>query len=374
MAAADEAIIIQHLDMGGNGPRAAVKDCLDIAGHRTSLGSRAFAQAEPAARHADVVAALLQAGAKIVGKANMHELAYGVTGINGWTGTPINPRFPDRVPGGSSSGSAAAVAAGLVDFAIGTDTGGSIRVPAACCGVAGLKPTFGRVSRAGAHPATSSLDCVGPFATDVAGLERAMAIIDPTFKAQDRPAGPRLGVVAVEADRDVQAAVDAAIARSGLSVLPTSLPSFADAFRAGITIMAAEMAQMYGHLAGTGKLGPDVDARLAAAGKVTPQEVAQAEAVRSRFAAEVDAALVQVDALLLPTLPSVPPLIEEAGDAPRTLRMTNLVRPFNLSGHPALSLPLLTDAGLPAALQIVGRHQDDAGLCAIAAAIEERLL
>lgn len=373
MTVEKDAIFIQQFEIGGDGPRVAVKDCLDILGYRTSLGSLAFAEADLAVTSADVVDALLNDGAKIVGKANMHELAYGVTGINGWSGTPVNPRFPDRVPGGSSSGSAVAVAAGLVDFAIGTDTGGSIRVPAACCGVVGLKPSFGRISRTGAHPAETSLDCVGPFASDVAGIEQAMAMIDPTFEPQARPAQPRFGIVAVDADDDIQAAVDAAIAGFGLDAVPLSLPSFVYAFKAGITIMAAEMAHLFGHLCGTGKLGPDVDARLLAAAKVTAQDVEKAEKVRERFTQEVDAALEKVDALLLPTLPSVPPLLEEAGDAPRTLRMTNLVRPFNLSGHPALSLPLLTSAGLPAALQIVTRRGEDATLCALAAMIEEKL-
>jgi len=369
----DHAIWVERLDLGGDGPRVAVKDCLDIAGYRTACGSRAFADAPAAERHANVVEALLDAGCRIVGKANMHELAYGVTGINGWTGTPDNPLFPGRVPGGSSSGSAVAVAAGLADFAIGTDTGGSIRVPATCCGVAGLKPTFARVSRQGAHPASTTLDCIGPFARDVATLETAMTIIDPAFAPVARPSAPTLGIVEVEVDADVGAAAAIAISKTGLETIPVSLPSFADAFRAGITIMAAEMAPLFGHLCGTGLLGADVDARIAAATKVSAGEVLIAELVRKKFTAEVNAALATVDALVLPAMPSVPPLIEEAADAPRTLRMTSLVRPFNVSGHPVLSLPLRTADGLPAGLQLVGRKSEDAVLCALAARIEDLL-
>ncbi len=369
----DRAIFVETLNLGGDGPRVAVKDCLDIAGFRTACGSRAFADAPAADRNAKVIDALLGAGCRIVGKANMHELAYGVTGINGWSGTPINPRFPGRVPGGSSSGSAAAVAAGLVDFAIGTDTGGSIRVPATCCGVAGLKPSFGRISRKGAHPGETTLDCIGPIAGDVATIERAMTIIDPAFRQADHPLRPTLGIVEVEIDGDIRAAVMDAVARTGLEAAPVSLSSLVDAFQAGITIMAAEMAPLFGHLCSTGLLGADVDARLTAAKKVTAQDVANAEVVRARFAAEVDAALERVDALVLPAMPSVPPRLEEAGDAPRTLRMTSLVRPFNLSGHPALSLPLLTADGLPAGLQLIGRRGDDAALCAIGACVEEAL-
>ncbi len=155
-AAAPDAVFVATMQLGGGGPRVAVKDSIDIAGYPTRVASLAFAAAPPAVRNAAVVQALLDGGCKIVAKSNMHELAYGVTGINGYTGTPVNPRYPDRIPGGSSSGSAVAVAAGLVDFAIGTDTGGSIRIPAACCGVYGLKPTYGRISRAGVHPTTST--------------------------------------------------------------------------------------------------------------------------------------------------------------------------------------------------------------------------
>ena len=162
-----DCIFVEKLALGGGGLRVGVKDSIDIEGVPTRMACACYADAPPAERHAEVVRALLDAGCRIVGKTNMHELAYGVTGINRWTGTPINPRAPGRVPGGSSSGSAVAVAAGLVDFAVGTDTGGSIRIPAACCGVQGLKPSFGRVSRLGVHPAKSSLDCVGPFARDV---------------------------------------------------------------------------------------------------------------------------------------------------------------------------------------------------------------
>src|SRR5260221_14465421 len=149
MEPVDESVFVARMQLGADGLRVGVKDSIDIAGYSTRSGSRALADAAPAARHAAVVKALLEGGCRIVGKTNMHELAYGVTGINLWTGTPINPRYPDRVPGGSSSGSAVAVAAKLVDFAIGTDTGGSIRIPASCCGVFWLKPTYGPASREG---------------------------------------------------------------------------------------------------------------------------------------------------------------------------------------------------------------------------------
>src|SRR5882757_2940159 len=182
-----DAVFVNRMQLGADGLRVGVKDSIDIAGYATRSGSIAFAAAPPAARHAAVVQALLDGGCRIVGKTNMHELAYGVTGINRSTGTPRNPRYPDRIPGGSSSGSAVAVAAELVDFALGTDTGGSIRIPAACCGIYGIKPTYGRVSRAGVHPLDSTLDCVGPFARDLNMIERAMALIDSSFVPEPPP-------------------------------------------------------------------------------------------------------------------------------------------------------------------------------------------
>lgn len=375
--APDPAILVERFAIGESGPTVVVKDCIDIAGTRTGCGSAAFADAPPARQDAPVVARLREAGCRIVGKAVMHELAYGVTGINAYAGTPLNPRFPDRIVGGSSSGAAAAVASGMVDFAVGTDTGGSIRMPAACCGVFGLKPTFGRLTREGAVPATSSLDCIGPFADTMAGMVAAMVILDPEFGARPVPQALTLGRIATSADADVEAALDAVLARAGagkaITTLAMDLPLLGEAHRAGITIMAAEMAALFGHLVGSGKLGADIDARLAAGLTVTPDQVAQAETVRAAFTAQVDEALARCDVLVLPTLPCVPILLAEATDAKAALRLTELVRPFNVSGHPAISLPTRTAQGLPAAVQLVGRRGEDAALCAAAQALEPLL-
>ncbi|WP_371433191.1 amidase [Novosphingobium sp.] len=368
-----DAIIIQAMSLGGDGLRVAVKDSLDIAGYPTRGGSAALADAPRAARHADVVQAVLDAGCRIIGKANMHELAYGVTGVNGWTGTPANPSYPGHVPGGSSSGSAAAVAAGLCDFALGTDTGGSIRTPAACCGVFGLKPTFGRVSRQGAHPAVSSLDCVGPFAGSVAMLERAMTIIDPTFEIAETPATIRLGRVACAADPAVAQAFDAALAGSAAHLTERTLPGMDAAFAANIAIIGAETWAAFGSLTASPNMGEDVRQRLLNASKVTADDLAKAEDVRARFRAEVDAALEGVDALVLPTMPVFVPTLEDAADAAAMLKLTALVRQFNLSGHPALSIPVATPTGLPIGIQLVGRIGGDAALCAVARALAPSL-
>lgn len=365
MSGAAEFVFVERLRLGGNGLRVGIKDSIDIAGFATRMGSACLAAAPPAPQHAAVVQALLAAGCQIVGKTNLHELAYGVTGINGWSGTPVNPRAPGRIPGGSSSGSAVAVAAGLADFSVGNDTGGSIRIPAACCGICGLKPSFGRVSRAGVHPSASTLDCVGPLARDVPMIERAMTMIDATFRVQAAPRRPTVGWVEVEANRVVSVAVRAALAAAEVSVQIISLPSFAPAFNAGLTIIGAEIWKAFGHLCECAGLGADVRARLLAARDITAAELAVAEAVRTRFRAEVDAALAGVDALALPTMPDAPLSLAAALDARAALGSSALVRPFNLSGHPAITLPL-TAAGLPAGLQLVGRTGEDAALCALA--------
>jgi amidase len=353
--------------LGGAGPTVAVKDTIDVAGYPTRAGTRALEDAPTATRHARVVENMLAAGCRIVGKTVLHELAFGVTGVNAYSGTPLNPGFPALIPGGSSSGSAATVARGLVDFAIGTDTGGSIRMPAACCGIFGLKPSYGRVSRDGVFPAQSSLDCVGPFAASLNGLERAMEAMDPGYMSLAAPLrAPVFGVVRVEADPAIEQALSKALAQAGVACRPIVLPSLGSAFVAGLTIINAENFAAFAYLLAGGKLGPDVAARLARAGETTKEEVAAAEAVRARFVAEVDAALDDVDALVLPTLPGFPMGLAEALAGKTDLRATTLVRPFNLSGHPALAAPLAPVEGQPVSLQIVGRRGADAELCAAA--------
>jgi amidase len=365
----ETAVFIERMALGGDGPRVGVKDSIDIAGFATRMGSPCLADGPPAARHAAVVQSLLDAGCRIVGKTNMHELAYGLTGINRWSGTPVNPRAPGRVPGGSSSGSAVAVAAGLADFALGNDTGGSIRLPAACCGVVGLKPSYGRVSRTGVHPEHSTLDCVGPFAREVSMIERAMAMIDATFRPQSPPAHPVVGWVQVEANPEVTAAARAALERAGIGLRPIALPTFAAAFAAALAVIGAETWAAFGHLAGCERLGADVRTRLTAARTVSAAELTAAERVRAALRAEIDAALTDLDALALPTLPDLPLTLAAAEDARAALHSSWCVRPFNLSGHPAITLPI-TVQNLPAGLQLVGRAQHDEALCALARRVE----
>lgn len=365
LAAAHRSIFVaHHPDAVSDGLRVAVKDVFDIAGEVTTCGSRALADAPAATADAEIVKRLKAAGCAIVGRTTMHELAYGVTGVNCWSGTPINPAYPHLIPGGSSSGSAAAVAAGLVDFAIGTDTGGSIRMPATCCGVVGLKPSFGRVSRTGAIPHDSSLDCVGPFARSVAMIERAMAILVPDWSPAT-PGHPRIGWVETRSDPPLARRLRETLEAS-FETIPTPLSDLDGAMTAGVRIIGRETALAFAPLLASNLIGGDVQQRLSRACGITDEEIAQAETVRRQFAAQVDAALDLVDVLALPALPRAVPTLLEAGHALKAINLTANCRPFNLSGHPAIALPAGTLRGRPIALQLVGRRGGDERLCAIA--------
>lgn len=362
-----EFVATERCAPGHRPRRVVVKDTIDIAGHPTRAGSAALAEAPPAARHAAIVERTLAAGYRIVGKANLHELAFGMTGVNAWTGTPENPRYPALIPGGSSSGSAAAVAAGVAEIGIGTDTGGSIRVPAACCGVYGLKPTFGRLDRRGVMPAVSSLDCVGPLAAELRELIDFMAAVDPSFALEMDEAtarsAPQLGLLEVEAEAAILAAVAGCVAASELGCDSLRLPLMDEAYRAAMAVINRETLVACEALLDSGRLGADVERRLRAARDTTDDELREAEAVRRAFTAEVDRLLETHDVLVLPTLPHFPMTRAEAVAGRQDLTISALVRPFNLLGHPALTLPLPSVEGGPVGLQIVGRRGDDAGVC-----------
>jgi amidase len=373
MAGNGMSIVVEELQLGEGGLAVMVKDTIDIAGFSTRAASRSLADAPAASLHADVVANLLAAGHRITGKTNLHELAYGTTGLNGWTGTAANPLYPGRIPGGSSSGSAAAVAAGLCDYSLGTDTGGSVRIPAACCGVYGLKPTFGRVSRAGVMPAHSSLDCVGPFARSMDTLIAAMQAIDPTFDALPTPGAITLGVVGVEANPQVLEAVNSALNNSGLPLANVQLPGMAAAYDAGLVVINRETWNACGHLLASGQVGEDIRGRLLAASETTDSALADAEAVRQAFTAEVDALLAVYPVLAMPTMPDYPLLVSDAADTRAVIGMTAFVRAFNLSGHPAITLPLVGAAGLPVGLQLVAAKGADELLCAVARQLAKTL-
>lgn len=369
-------IVLEQLSLGQGDKTMMVKDTIDIKGFPTKAGSRALEEAAPATAHAEVIANLLESGWKITGKTNLHELAFGTTGINNWTGTPENPRYPGRVPGGSSSGSAAAVASGLCDAALGTDTGGSVRTPACCCGVFGLKTTFARVSRKGVMPAYTTLDCVGPFARDIDTIIAAMYAICPDFgpvpEFESLPKKP-IGWVPVSAEDEILNTLRDALSRSELTVTDQPLEGMDEAYTAGMNIINRESWNGSRAFVETGLVGPDVADRLLAASKTTDEQLKTAEKVRAAFTATVDAALENCLVLAMPTMPDYPVAVANAADTRALLGMTQFVRPFNLSGHPALTLPLEGPSGLPVGLQLIAAKGADELLCSVARELMRRL-
>ena len=365
-------ILVEQLSLGGNGPVVVVKDTIDAAGTPARASSYALEGVESATEHASVVQAMLDKGCQLIGKTKLHELAYGTTGIS-WKGMASNPRFPILIPGGSSSGSAAAVATGLADFALGTDTDGSIRIPACCCGVFSLKSTFGRVSRKGVMPERSSRDCVGPITNSLPMLVTAMQSIDLSSSELPCLSDVLIGVLQVDASDAVRRVVDGALAGSCLPLDPVLLSHMADAYDAGMVVINRESFNACGHLLATGRVGDDIASRLRSAGETSDQALADAESVRVRFATEVDDALERFDVLALPTMPNFPLRIEDATDTLAVLGMTSLVRPFNLSGHPPLTIPLGIAEGLPVGLQLVASKGADEHLLAVAGLLLQRL-
>lgn len=351
-----------EVDASAQSPwRLAVKDSIDLEGRVTGLGSRLFANATPATRTADVVTSLMAAGYAVKGKTLMHGLALGATGVNTEIGTPTNPAYPDLVPGGSSSGGAAVIADGSADLSIGSDTGGSVRVPAACCNVPGIKTTLGLVSRAGVAPAESSLDVVGFFSRNAITLTQAVRAT-ATRALDDRPI-VRIGLLSPASQPGIQQSIVAALRASPFDVTPAQLPGLDAGFDAGFTIINVEAWRTFASYTGRGLIASDVEERLLKGKSISAATLAQAEAARLAFRAEVDLALETFDALALPTLPILPPTLTDGAKAASGVELTRLVRPFNVSGHPAISLPVPPLANGPVSLQLVGRWNADAALC-----------
>jgi len=363
-----EGIFITPLEPG-EGIRLAVKDLFDTAGIRTTYGSAVFDEHVPS-ETAEAVALLEAAGYTNVGKTNLHEFAYGITSQNLHYGTVPNPAAPGRTAGGSSGGSAAALAARLADAALGSDSGGSIRIPAACCGIAGFKPTYGLVPTGGLFPLAPSYDHAGPMARDVRGCVELMETLVPGFAAEplDSPGGVEVGVAWCEhADPLVRARVEEAAAsfprrRAVEFPFPEgTTPAFqreiADVHRE----LYAEQGELYGE-----NIRPKIERCLA----VSDGEAAAAQTAREAYRAGALAALEGVDLLLTPTLAFVPPPadIDEIATRDGFIRFTY---PFNALGWPALALPCgAAEDGLPASVQLVGRPGEDALVLAAGLALE----
>jgi aspartyl-tRNA(Asn)/glutamyl-tRNA(Gln) amidotransferase subunit A len=365
-----EGIFITELDPG-DGIRLAVKDLFDTAGLRTTYGSAVFADHVPD-RTSEAVRRLEAAGYASVGKTNLHEFAYGVTSQNLHYGTVPNPVAPGRTAGGSSGGSAAALAAGLADAALGTDSGGSIRIPAACCAIAGFKPSFGLVPIDGVFPLAPSFDHAGPMARDVAGCVEQMRALAPELEVPEVALGDvRVAVAWTElAEPLVHARVEAAAAffrevpRIGfpepVGTTPAFMREIADVHRE----LYAEQGELYGE-----NVRPKIELCL----DVTDADAAAAAHARACYAAQALEALDGFDLLLTPTLAFVPP----PADVDEIAARTSIVRftyPFNALGWPALALPCgAAEYGLSASAQLVGRRGDDALVLAAGLALERLL-
>lgn len=369
VAAGDHFLV--RLETGdGAGPLVAVKDLIDVAGCPTTAGCLAVAEvAEPAAVDAACLLGFRAAGARIVGKTALNELAHGVNGENQWYGTPVNPLDPALMPGGSSSGSAVAVARGDAVIALGTDTGGSIRIPAACCGVVGLKTTVGSLPLDGIRPLAPSFDTVGPMARDVAGVAVGYSLLLGT-ELVPSPPPPPLGRVArligiPEVDVEIDQAVDEALAAGGCQVLEVEVPSWGAAFDAHRVILGAEAWQANGHLLGSPGLGDDVAAKLERGRSITPSAVTNARAIGSAFRDELERILAEVTAIALPTIPCPPPVVGSDWT-----RLVWLTAPINLAGLPALALPVPAPS-FPASLQLVGTAGAERTLLVLGAMVEQ---
>jgi aspartyl-tRNA(Asn)/glutamyl-tRNA(Gln) amidotransferase subunit A len=358
-----ESILLARPESPEPGIRLAVKDLFDTAGLETTYGSAVFAGHVPT-ETAPAVRRLEAAGYGVVGKAGLHEFAYGTTSENPHFGDVPNPRHPGRVAGGSSGGSAAALTAGLADAALGTDSAGSIRIPAACCGVVGHKPTHGLVSLEGCWPLAASYDTAGPLAHDVDGCEQMLQALAPGFEPRRLESLEEVEVAVAWtelADPLVRERVEEAVAgfprrrRLELPFVPPEtyllfMREVADVHRE----LFAESADLYGE---------DVRLKVERCLAVRDADVEHALSARARYREQVQELLDGIDLVVTPTLPVVAPPLGRGGVGDLDVRET-LIRftyPFSALGWPALALPCgPAEDRLPASIQIAGRAGDDA--------------
>jgi amidase len=363
------------MDGRGSGPRLAVKDIIDVAGVPTTGGCRALERrAVPAERDAACLAGARSAGARIVGKANLHELAVLPIGTNPWFGTPTNPLDPRLIPGGSSSGSAVAVATGEADVALGSDTGGSIRVPSACCGTAGLKTTHGRIPLEGVWPLAPSLDTIGPMASSVSGLVVGMQLLEPGFAPAGAPAG-RIGRLRTAGDPLLEAAVDDALRAAELEVVELDWEDFETGNRCFTTIYFNEFSDSDRELMESDPqgIGEDVAQAFAMADAFRPG-LEEARRTQREWSSSLLALFDRIELLALPTTPIFPPRLDELNAdtlVPTVVELTRHVSPFNAAGVPCTAQPVpAAGATLPGSLQLVGPLGGEELLLASARRIE----
>lgn len=373
---------VAQFDVAGaaDGPLAglsfAAKDIYDVAGHVTGCGSPSWAETHPPAQaHAAPVARLLAAGARLVGKSHTDELAYSLMGVNAHYGTPLNSAAPERIPGGSSSGSVAATAAGLVDIGLGSDTGGSVRLPASFCGVWGLRTTHGAIPMAGTMPLAPSFDTVGWFARYAGVMDRVAA----AFGLPDAVPGPVRMLLPVDAWAMAEAPTVAALApvlarieaRLGAArpvvMAPDGLDLWFDTFR---TCQAAEIWQTHGDWIDRARpaFGPGVAERFAMAAAITEPAWAEARATRNVVAERLLDLTRDGAVLVLPASPSPAPKRSADGTELETFRRRalHLLCAAGLAGLPQISIPAGMVDGAPVGLGLVGAPGSDRTLLALA--------
>jgi amidase len=370
-----------HVELQGSatGPLAGLtfglKDIFDVAGHKTGFGCPDWLRTHDAAKvHSVVTKKLLDAGATLAGKTHTEEMAFSLTGENAHYGTPTNLRAPDRVPGGSSSGSAAAVAGELVDFAIGSDTGGSVRGPASFCGLYGIRPTHGRISLDGVCPLAPGFDTCGWFARDAALLARVGDVL-----LGGKPATPGRILLAQDAFAlampEAQQALQPALARvakvlgqpEAVTVSSEGLNEWFEIFR---VLQFAEIWATHREWVTRVKpnFGPAIGKRFEAVAKVTPAEVAQMVPQREEIAERLDKLLAGNAILLLPSVPDVAPLLNCPHEQTTAFRerAMGMLCISGIGRLPQVSLPLATVNGLPLGLSMVAARGNDEMLLAVA--------
>lgn len=369
----------------GAGPLAgltfAAKDIYDVAGHKTGFGSPDWLRTHPEAkRTAPILQQLLDAGADMVGKTHTDELTFSLNGENAHYGTPVNVNARGRIPGGSSSGSAAAVAGALVDFALGSDTGGSVRAPASFCGIYGLRPTHGRVSLEGACPLAQSLDTAGWFTRDAATMERVASVLlaeepDDTVPARLLLAQDAFEMAGHSATSALQRGLDRVCGLLGkpekVTVSNEGLSQWLDVFRA---IQGAEIWAQHGAWVQEAKpnLGPGIRQRVQWASTIGAEDVTQARTKREAIVRRM-AELLDTDAVLVvPTVPDIAPLRGADPHATEDFRARalTLLCIAGLAGLPQISLPYGKLNGCPIGLSLIGPRDGDMMLLAIARSLE----
>jgi amidase len=372
------AVPVSHASSGPlSGLTFAAKDLFDVTGYPTSAGSpHMLAMSGIKTRTAPTVQRLLDSGARLVGKTITDELAFSMSGKNAHFGTPVNGGAPDRIPGGSSSGSAAAVSNGLCDFALGTDTGGSVRAPANHCGLFGIRPSHGRVSLEGCHDLAPSFDTCGYFTRDGATFVRVGEVLlgkDP----RPLPPSPRVLLARDAFDllhKEVREALAPALRRTeaalGQPEQVEATEGFTALYWAMRYIQSREAWTVDGPMIERYRppLGPGVADRFEFSKAVTDAQVAEAQVIRAAFRKRFSALLGDDAVLILPTMPDIAPLLSESDEALNDYRNNalNLLCLSALSGLPQVSIPLASRSGAPLGLSLMGPAGTDLSLVILA--------